>query len=101
MNIERQYIEFLNNKIGKNNIPFEEMILKTAQDELSTLDSMNLSISSLSFYLINSWKEVFIPILNFKIEELNLTSNNTFKKDIIQGDFNMMLNYFNSLIFKW
>jgi hypothetical protein len=77
------------------------MAMKNPSDELSTLDSMNVSVTSLSFYLINSWKEVFIPIINFKIEELNLTSNNTFKKDIIQGDFYMMLSYFNSFIFKW
>jgi hypothetical protein len=29
---------------------------KDANNELNTLDSMNLSVTSLSFYLINSWK---------------------------------------------
>ncbi len=95
MAIERGYIEFLNRSIGRSN-EAELLAVKNASDELSTLDSMNLSVTSLSFYLINSWKEVFIPIINFKVEEMNLTSNNTFKKDIVQGDFSMMLSYFNS-----
>lgn len=100
MGIERQYIDFLNEKIGKNSNEVD-MGAKNPSNELNTLDSLNLNVTSLSFYLINSWKEVFIPILNFKIEDLSLSSNNTFKKEIIQGDFSMMLNYFNSLIFKW
>ncbi len=41
--------------IGKNN-EAELEALKNSNDELSTLDSMNLSVTSLSFYLINSWK---------------------------------------------
>jgi hypothetical protein len=66
MSIERSYIDFLNKTIGRIN-EAEILAMKNPSDELSTLDSMNVSVTSLSFYLINSWKEVFIPIINFKV----------------------------------
>lgn len=55
MGIERQYIDFLNDKIGKKNNE-KDLSSKNPSNELNTLDSMNINITSLSFYLINSWK---------------------------------------------
>jgi len=62
---------------------------------------MDILIESVSFYLINSWNQIFIPIMHIKIDDVSMFRTNTFKKDIIKGELSLAVYYFNSSIFKW
>jgi len=62
---------------------------------------MEVLIESVSFYLINSWNHVFIPIMHVKIDDVSMFRTNTYKKDIMKGEFSISGYYFNSNIFKW
>lgn len=58
-------------------------------------------MDTLSFYLINSRSDIFIPILKISVGGLSLTKANTFKKDILKGEFTAAIYYFNNSIFRW
>jgi hypothetical protein len=51
--------------------------------------------------LINSRRDIFIPILKVVVNGLSLTKANTFKKDILKGEFSTAVYYFNNSIFRW
>ena len=40
---------------------------------------MEVLIESVSFYLINSWNHVFIPIMHVKIDDVSMFRTNTYK----------------------
>jgi hypothetical protein len=95
---ERKYLTFLNEKTGKgqelNLNPFKET-------ESSSLESLDLSLDNLTLYLLNARRDIFIPILKVIVNRFNLSKSNTFKKDILKGDLNVVIYYFNNLIFRW
>jgi hypothetical protein len=60
-----------------------------------------MKVETLSFYLINSMKDIFIPILKVNLNNISLTKTNTFKKDILKGTLGLSVYYYNGLIFRW
>lgn len=42
-----------------------------------------------------------MPILKVIVNRFNLSKSNTYKKDILKGDLNMVIYYFNNMIFRW
>jgi hypothetical protein len=53
------------------------------------------------FYLINSRRDIFIPILKLSLNGVTLSHAITFKKSILKGDISLAVYYFNNLIFRW
>ena len=51
--------------------------------------------------MLNARRDIFIPILKVTINRVNLGKSNTFKKDILKGDLNIAIYYFNNQIFRW
>lgn len=62
---------------------------------------MDVKVDTISFYLINSRRDIFIPILKISVGGLSLTKANTFKKDILKGELTAAVYYFNNSIFRW
>jgi hypothetical protein len=94
---ERQYIAYLNQKTGKQAQPQQSH----RENEGSSLENLELKVEVLSLYLINSRRDIFIPILKVSLSNLALTKANTFKKDILKGEVEGAVYYFNNSIFRW
>ena len=95
---ERKYISYLYEKTGKHMLSLLDSAHET---ESSSLESLDLSVENLSFYLLNARRDIFIPILKVIINRINLGKSTTFKKDILKGDLSVAIYYFNNLIFRW
>lgn len=94
---ERTYISYLNQKTGKIQQPQQNL----KETESSSLENLEVKVDTLSFYLINSRRDFFIPILKISVNGLSLTKANTFKKDILKGELSAAVYYFNNSIFRW
>ena len=55
----------------------------------------------MGLYLINSRRDIFIPILKITLGCIGISKTNTFKKDILKGDASLAVYYFNHAIFRW
>ena len=94
---ERQYIEWLSRKTGRP----REVIKHGKENESSSLENLDLKVESLGLYVINSRRDIFIPILKVTFGAIAISKANTFKKDILKGDASLAVYYFNHSIFRW
>lgn len=68
---------------------------------MSSLDNLDIDIESVSLYLINNCRESFIPVFKIQINSAAFSKANTFKKNLLKGNFEIIANYFNTSNFKW
>lgn len=87
-------------------LKYHEMVMEEEKsiikhNEISTLVTIDINVSTISLYLINNYKDSFIPLINPVVENLTLNYFGTFKKSILELKFQLSIDHHNGEIRGW